>query len=150
VRRDGRARGKGTLIVMTAIAAPVALAFETLLRKLLFPPYFEELREALRPTLTPVAWTLCAVAVAAGAFGIAFQRRLARRAVARLPEDRRSPEEVDRARIGAFMLAASVPQIPAIASTFSFMFGASLVPVIVGIVLVTVAVGIQAWRTRAA
>ena len=144
-----RARGKGTLVVMTAVAAPVALAFETLLRHLLFPESFELVREALRPVLTPVAWALCVVCAVAGVFGLAFQRRMAARAVARLPPESRTPELEDRARLGAFMLAASIPQIPAILATFSFMFGAALVPVVVAIVVVTLFVVAQAVRTRA-
>lgn len=144
----GRARGKGTLVVMTAVAAPVALAFETLLRHLLFPESFELVREALRPVLTPVAWLLCVVCAGAGAFGIVFQQRMAARAVEKLPPEARTPELEDRARLGAFMLAASIPQVPAILATFSFMFGAALPPVLVAIAIVTIAVVAQALRTR--
>ena len=144
-----RARGKGTLVVMTAVAAPVALGFETLLRHLLFPESFELVREALRPVLTPVAWVLCLVCAGAGAFGLVFQRRMAARAVDKLPPAGRTPELEDRARLGAFMLAASIPQVPAILATFSFMFGAALTPVVVAIGIVTVFVVAQALRTRA-
>lgn len=133
---------------MTAVAAPVALAFETLLRRLLFPPEFERVREALRPVLTPVAWLLCLICAVAGVAATALQRRLVARGIDRLPSDRRSPEQIDRARIGAFMLAASVPQVPAVLATFGFMFGAALTPVVVAIAIATVAVLVQAVHTR--
>ncbi len=142
-----RTRGKGTLVAMTAVAAPAALGFETLLRHLLLPAAFELVREALRPVLTPVAWALCGVCALAGVAGLVLQKRIASRSVERLPPERRTPDQVERARVGAFMLAASIPQIPAILATFSFMFGASLVPVLVAIALVTAAVLTQARRT---
>ena len=147
--RPGGTRGKSTLIAMTAIAAPVALAFETLLRYLLFPAELEILRNELRPVLTVVAWILCVVCAIAGTLGILLQDRLAARAVERLPGRAKMPAEVERARVGAFLLAASVPQVPAILATFSFMFGASFLPVAVAIVVVTSAVLVQAARVRA-
>lgn len=146
---EGRNRGKAALVVITAAAAPVALGFETLLRHLLFPADFELVREALRPALTPVAWLLCLLCAAAGAFGILFQQRMAARSMEKLPADRRAPELEDRARLGAFMLAASIPQVPAILATFTFMFGAALTPVLVAVVIVTATVAVQAVRTRA-
>jgi len=134
---------------MTAIAAPVALGFETLLRKLLFPANFEEVRSLLRSDLTPVAWALVGLTAAAGVGGLVLQRTLVERAVRKLPARRQRPEDVERARVGAFLLAASVPQVPAVVTTFAFMFGAPLLPAIASISVVTVAVLAQAIRTRA-
>lgn len=141
-----QSRGKrGALVLLTVIAAPVALAFETLLRKLLFPPEFEEVRALLEPSLTPVGWGLVGVAALLAGGGVPLKRRLGARALARLPEARRrDPAQVAKAELGAFMLAATVPQIPAIASTMTFMFGASLVPVLVAVGVSTVGVVLQA------
>lgn len=145
---QAKARGSGGLVVLTALAAPVALAFETLLRHLLFPPSFEVLRETLRPVLTPVAWGLAGACLLAGIAGLFLQRRMATRAVARLAADRRSGGEAARARLGAFLLAASVAQVPAILATFSYMFGARITPVLVAVALVTLAVLAQAQLAR--
>lgn len=138
--------GRGALIVLTAVAAPAALGFETLLRWLLFPDDFELVRELLRPTLTVVAWALCGVTVLSAFAGIVAQKRLAARAVAKLGPAA-PPDRVARARLGGFLLAASIPQVPAVLATFAFMFGASLGPVLVAIAIVTAAVLLQAARS---
>jgi hypothetical protein len=136
---------RGALVLLTVVAAPVALASETALRKLLFPPEFEEVRALLEPSLTPVGWALVGVAVVLAVAAVPLRRRLGARAVAKLPEARRAdPAEVARAQTGAFMLAASVPQLPAIASTMAFMFGASVAPVLVAVAVSTVGVVLQA------
>ena len=132
--------------MLTALAAPAALGFETLLRGLLFPDDFEILRAYLREPLTLVAWALVGLCVVLALLGSALQRRLGDRATARLPADRRTPEGEARARLGAFMLAASVPQVPAVLCTVAFMMGASLTPVLVAMAIVTVAVVVQGVR----
>jgi hypothetical protein len=142
---EHRTRGRGALIVLTAVAAPAALGFETLLRWLIFPDDFELVRELLRPTLTIVAWALCAVCAVAAVAGVTVQQRLASRAVAKLGPAA-DADRVARARLGGFLLAASIPQVPAVLATFAFMFGASIVPVLVAITIVTVAVVVQATR----
>lgn len=135
-----RARSRVTLIVLTVIAAPAALVFESLLRFLLFPEDFERVRVFLEPYLTPVAWGLAAVTLALSFVGYALQRTMSQKRVARIPEPKRTPERIERAKVGAFMLTASIPQIPAILATFAVMFGAAIVPAIAAIVIVTAAV----------
>lgn len=135
-------------MLLTVVAAPIALGFETLLRTLLFPADFELVRELLSPVMTACAWALVGVTAVAGVIGIALQQRLADRAVQKLPEAHRSPERVVKARLGVFMLAASVPQIPAVLATFAFTFGAELAPVLTTIGVVTIAVVAQAVRAR--
>ena len=142
-------RGRGALIALTAAAAPAALALETLLRWSIFPDDFELVRELLRPTLTIVAWVLCAVCAIAALVGIGVQQRLGARAVAKLGAAR-SDDRVSRARLGGFFLAASIPQVPAVLATFAFMLGASIVPVLVAIAIVTVAVVALAVRAHRA
>jgi hypothetical protein len=141
-------RGRAALVVLTVVAAPLALAFETALRHLLLPADFELIRAWLRPTLTPIAWALVAACVILGALGLRLQARMVRKAARRRTEPGAPPDLVARARIGGFMLGASIPQIPAIVATFTFMFGASLWPVLVCIVVVTVFVGFAAAHAR--
>jgi hypothetical protein len=139
-------RGGTALILATLVAAPMALGLETVLRRLLFPPEFDELRAALAGTLTPIVWGLVGLTALAGLFGITMQARLAARAVAKLRADARTEARIHKAELGAFMLAASIPQIPAILATLGFMWGASLTPVIVAIAVATVAIVVQAIR----
>lgn len=136
--------------MLTVVAAPFALGFETLLRKLLFPPEFEDVRALVGPTLTLAAWALPIVCLLAGLAGVVFQRRLVERALRKLPAARRDdPESQEKARVGAFLLAASVPQVPAIVATVLFTFGASLVPVVVTVVVSTLGVVAQVGRALA-
>ncbi len=145
----GEERGGTALILMTVIAAPAALALETGLRKLLFPPEFDELRTILEPALTPVVWGLVVLTALFAVLGIVLHARLVARAIAKVPEPARTPARIHRAELGAFMLAASIPQIPAIFATLGFMLGSSLTPVVVAIGVATVAIVIQAIRARA-
>ncbi|HJL15964.1 MAG TPA: hypothetical protein RMH99_09920 [Sandaracinaceae bacterium LLY-WYZ-13_1] len=140
-----RRRPSKALLWLTIVAAPAALAVETGLRLLLFPEDFELVRELLNPTLTPVAWVLGGVAGIAAWVGLLVQRRISRRRLAKLPAD--ADDEARFAAVfGVFLLTTAVPQIPAIFSTFAYMFGASLVPVLVGIGLCSVGVVAQALR----
>jgi membrane protein YqaA with SNARE-associated domain len=144
---------KRFLVVMTTIAAPVSLGFETLLRKLFFPLLmgddFELVRDFLRPLLTPVAWMLCGVALLANFAGFALHAWLVARILKRLPEERRAlREEREWAELPAFLVAASVPQMPCLFSTLMFTFGAELLPVLLGVGLGSLGVLVQALRTR--
>lgn len=142
--------GKRLLAMLTVVAAPFALAFETVLRKLVFPPEFDEVRALLGPTLTLAAWALPLVCLVAGLAGVVFQGRLVDRALRKLPADRRDdPSSQEKARVGAFLLAASVPQVPAIVATVLFMFGASLTPVLVTVAVSTLGVVAQVGRALA-
>jgi len=139
--------GKRVLAMLTVIAAPFALGFETLLRKLVFPPEFEDVRTLFAPALTLAAWTLPVVCLVASLVGVVFQHRLVERALRKLPADRRhDPESQEKARVGAFLLAASVPQVPAIVATVLFTFGASLTPVLVTVAVSTLGVIAQVGR----
>jgi hypothetical protein len=145
---EEKEKGGTALILMTVVAAPIALVLETILRKLLFPPEFDELRLLFEPTLTPVVWGLVVLTALFGVLGVALQARLAARAVRKVPEHTRTPARIHKAELGAFMLAASIPQIPAIVATLGFMWGSSLTPVIAAIGVATVAIVIQAVRAR--
>ncbi len=138
-------RPSRALLFLTILAAPVALGFETVLRKLLFPPEFQMVRELFEPALTPVAWVLGVVAAGAALLGVVMQRKMAQKRIAKSP-DREDHDARYRHVFGVFLLTSSVPQIPAIFSTFAFMFGASLTPVLVGIGISSIGVVTQALR----
>ncbi|MEM9188817.1 MAG: hypothetical protein AAGF12_06560 [Myxococcota bacterium] len=143
-----RKRSNRLLVVLTLVAAPGALAVESLLRWLLFPEDFEILRTYLEPFVTPIAWLMAALTAILGLVGLRLQRTMSAKKIARLPEERRTEAQLRRTRTGVFLLTASVPQIPAVIATVLFMIGSSLWPVIVALVVVTVAVGAQAYRLR--
>lgn len=149
----GFQKRKRALVVLTVVATPLALGMETLVRTQVFPLLmggdFDEVRAILGPLLTPVAWGLCGVAILANLLGFALYERIVARAIAKLPPERQTlSAERERAALGAFLLAASVPQVPCILSTLTFTFGAPLMPVVVGVALGSLGVVAQALRTR--
>lgn len=141
------------LVFAVALAAPIALLFETLLRTLLFPvlaPDFELARTLLEPVMTPIAWLLVLVSIAAGIAGVALQSSLLARRIARLGASA-EPMRIEAARNQVFFLTTTIPQLPTIASTFAFMFGASVVPTWIGVSTCTISVlaqGIALLRSR--
>lgn len=142
------ARPNRTLLGLTILAAPVALVFETALRLLLFPilaPDFELVREFFRPFLTTAAYGIVVLIALAAGLGVVLQGRLSRKRLAKLPEEADAGMRF-RTTTGVFLLTSSIPQIPTILSTFAYMFGASLTPVLVGIVVCSVGVVAQAVR----
>lgn len=138
-------RSERFLVWSTALAVPLALALETALRSALAPPEFVELRLVLHDLLTPVAWGIVGLALAASTGGLLLARRLYRRAEARLRPDADATER-RRADVGVFLLVASVPQIPAIFATFVFSFGADLAPTLVSTCVSCAGVLAQARR----
>lgn len=137
------------LVIATAVAAPAALAVETTARLLLLPPEFSELRLMLRPKLTVMAWALVGVSALSIAAGLLVHQRLFNRMLARTPEAERNTRHIAEAHGAAFLLSASVPQLPTLLSTLTFTFGASLLPVSLSLAVSSIGVGvlgIKAWR----
>lgn len=128
------------LLAVVAVSTPLALAVETALRVLLFPPEFEEVRMWLRPVITPWMWTASALAIGFTLLGIRLQKWFVARRMARLAEDQRTREAEAKAHFDALMLSSSCPQIPALLATFGFMVGADLLPVVVAIAIATTGV----------
>ena len=120
---------KYILVAMTALAAPSAFGLETLLRKVLFPPEFEEVRATLSDLLTIPTWVVAILVFCSLAAGVVFQKRQLNRKLAQLQSA--TVKQKNEAAMGVFMLSASIPQIPAILATLMFMFGAELMPVAV-------------------
>ena len=132
---------------LTVLAAPVALGFETLLRSLIFPSEFQLFREFLRPYLTPFGWALTAVIGLASVAGLSLQARFTRRSLERLPADR--PDQRYGAAFAVFLLTTALPQIPTLLSTFAYMFGSELAPVLTGVGICSIGVVGQAIRVGA-
>ncbi|MCA9581473.1 MAG: hypothetical protein KC416_06740 [Myxococcales bacterium] len=128
----------GTL-ALTASAVPFAMAMESVLRRMFFPPEFEDLREALRPILFWFAWanvgvTALAIPIAGRTF-TALQQRAKDRSV-----------DSGGALLATFLTASSIPQVPSLFATFLFMLGAPLGPVAVSILTGTGAIAALARR----
>lgn len=117
------------IVVMLALSTPASLAAETLIRRALFTPDMQLLRALLRPHLTPVAWALLAVTTTAALAGVAVQRQVHRWMFGRLGERASLPAARHQAELGTMYLAASVVQLPTLASTVTYTLGAELAPV---------------------
>ena len=141
----GSGRSKGVLITLTVLAAPVAWGLETVLRHLIFPADFELFRGFLEPFLTPVAWVFGILAAMGSFAGLTFQRRMMQARAEKLGPDA-SPDAREGAALGVFLLSATIPQIPAVAATLCFMFGAAFLPVFLGVTLCTLGILVQAAR----
>ena len=143
-----RARVYGVLAIV-ALSTPLALAVETGLRRIMFPPEFDDVRMWLRPSITPWVWLappLCALAVPLGA---RLQRWMVARALAKLPPERRTERERIELELDALLLSTSAPQFPAVLATFGFMFGAALAPVVAAMIVATAGVlGLGVWVAR--
>lgn len=136
--------GRTSTLLLVATAAPVAYAMETGLRALLLPAELEAIRAELSEPLTEVAWWLCGLGVPAVLLGLWAQRALLRRLLARLPEP--LPAQRERAATEAFLLASSIPQIPALLATVASLGGASPWPVVATLAVSTAGVLAQGLR----
>lgn len=125
------------VLALVAVSTPLALAFETGLRRIMFPPEFDDVRMWLRPSITPWVWIAPVACVIAVPLGFALQRWLVARDLARFPEQERTDARRTAAEFDALLLSTSAPQLPAVISTFAFMAGSHLSPVIAAMVVAT-------------
>lgn len=128
----------GRLGLLTVVAVPIALGFETALRMLLFPADFEELRQVLRPLLTTPAFAAIAVTALVGLASTRVRRRFD------------PPDATLRQRAQGVFVASSMAQVPAVLTTFLWTFGAPLLPVLLTIATSTAFVAWHVWGPRAA
>jgi hypothetical protein len=108
-------------LLAAAVAAPMALALESLLRAALLPPDFELLREAWGPRVTPWVWRLVPVAAVSDAAAFALQLHLQKRATTLATARQRRWK-----RFEGLMISASVAQIPGFLAAVAFLVGADL------------------------
>ncbi|MBC8071621.1 MAG: hypothetical protein IAG13_25065 [Deltaproteobacteria bacterium] len=137
------------VLAIVAVSTPLALVIETGLRQVMFPPEFPEVRMWLRPTITPWMWLAAPLALVVTPLGYRLQAWLVRRALAKLPPERRTEHERREQELDALLLSTSVPQFPALLATFGFMFGSELLPVVVAMAAATagvIAVGVLVAR----
>jgi hypothetical protein len=137
------------MLALIALSMPMALVAETYLRRLMFPPEFEEVRVFLRPSLELPVWSLLSLVVLTTWLGIRGQHRRVERRMAARPPQEQTQYFRDKDTFDSLVLFTSLPQIPAILATFGFMFGASLAPVLVNMAASTlgvVAVGLLSLR----
>lgn len=136
-----QARSRTLLIAATAIAAPLAFTLETFIRTTFFPNAFSEIREVLGAYFTDAAWLLVGLTLIAAVGGVFAQSRLLLRA-------REKAQHGIDPQLGAFFLAATIPQLPAILATVASMFGAATMPVLLTLAISTLGVLLQATRMR--
>jgi len=137
------------MLALVALSTPMALVAETYLRRLMFPPEFEEVRTYLQPSLEVPVWSLLSLVALTTWFGIRAQERRVERKMAARPPAEQTQHYRDKDTFDSLVLFTSLPQIPAILATFGFMFGASLVPVLVNMAASTagvLAVGMTSLR----
>lgn len=128
------------ILALIAVSTPAMFGVESLLRRLLLPPEFEQVRAWLGPSITPYVWGLAAAAAVAAPVALRLQRSFVQRALSRLDRAHRDAQSEPRARFDALILSTSVVQVPALLAVLGYLLGADLVPVIVAIVVATVGV----------
>ncbi len=128
------------ILILVALSTPLALVVETGLRKIMFPPEFEEVRAFLRPSLELPVWSLLGLVVLTTMVGMRWQHSRVERRMAKRPAEEQTQHFRDKEVFDSLVLFTSVPQIPAIMATFGFMFGAPLVPVVVNMAAATLGV----------
>ena len=137
------------VLAIVGISTPLAVVIETGLRQIMFPPEFDDVRMWLRPSITPWMWLCAPLAVLVTPLGYKLQGWLVARALAKLPEERRTEAERRELELDSLLLSTSIPQFPALFATFGFMFGSALLPVVVAMATATagvIAVGILVAR----
>ena len=135
------------LIALTISAVPLALGVESLLRWLLLPADFDELRTWLEPPMTTAAWWLMGLCAVVGVACVLAQARWCRRSLSRLVPGA-GDEAAERACIGVFIVTASLAQGPALLASLTFLLGARLLPVLLAVGWSTSSVTIQALRIK--
>lgn len=128
------------LLAIIALSTPLALAVETGLRLLIFPPEFAEVRIFLRPYITPWMWLMTPAALVMTGVGFPLHRLLVRKNLSRFKPEKRTAKRIEDANFDSLMLSTSAPQVPALVSTFGFMLGSELLPVLLAIVAATMGV----------
>lgn len=149
--KESRAIVRPGVLALIAIAAPAALGLETIARTLLLPAELAQVRQELRPTLTPIAWGLLIVTLASAPLGLLTLRALTRRFLAKVTATNGDERRRREARFEAMFVATSVPQLPAILATFALTAGSDAWPVIATMVTSTigvVAIGLSANAQR--
>ena len=137
-------RSIGVMLILIAASTPAALGLEWVIRRLFLPPVMDEFRDWMRPTLSPFAWLMVGLALAATWVAWALNDRLYQRSLRRLTRGRPpTPQQTAGARFQTLLLVTSIPQVPALVATIGFTFGASFAPTLVTVCVGTLGVLVQ-------
>ncbi len=122
------------LVGLIALAGPVILGLDLVVRSFLMSMQPEDVRELLAESVTRLAW-FCVPAPVVGALAAFFSYpRLYRRFASSAAPDHRAAE------LKALFLAASFVQLPALLGDLSVMLGANLGPALTMTAISTAAV----------
>jgi hypothetical protein len=144
----GRRRASERIFALaTLLAVPLALGMEVALRRFVLPPEFETLRAWLNEPATYLAWAVAALAAGGALAAERIFAVMARRQLARLGDPASVPNSrAAAAKLGAFILASSVVQLPALVATLTYTLGASPIPVAAAVACSTLGVARQAFE----
>ena len=128
------------MIGVITVSTPLALAAESFLRKLMFPPEFEEVRAYLRPALEWPTWSLLSLVLLTTYAGVRGMERRIERRMGKRPAQEQTQRHRDKETLDAIVMFSTLPQVPGILATLCFMVGAPLLPVAVNMLAATLAV----------
>lgn len=132
------------LVGLTVTAIPLALmGMAGMLTQV--PPEFAQVSEVFGPTLTTLSWMLAALTALLSAIAILVQRKVTDTILDKRGA-RGNPKKEKSARVGAFLVAASVTQVPPLLAVTVYAVGADLLPVAVGVAVSSVAVCVLGAR----
>ncbi len=124
---------------MIAVSVPMALGTATHFVHAYAPMDLQDLRDALAPACTSLAWALAWLTVPCIAVGLATRRWMLRRALQRMGPTA-PPDAVERVRITTLFVAASIPQAPAIVALVAAILGADAHAVNIAVAVSTLGV----------
>lgn len=122
------------LVALVALAGPVILGLDLVVRALLMSMQPEDVREFLAESITRVAWFCVPGPVLGAVTAFAAYPRLFARFLAKAGGDRRAAD------LKALFITASFVQLPALLGDLSVMLGADLAPALTMTGISTVAV----------
>jgi uncharacterized membrane protein YuzA (DUF378 family) len=132
------------LVALTVTAIPIALiGMAGALSQA--PPEFASVAEVFGPTLTSVCWALAGLTALLCLISIALQRKITNTILDK--KDARGDEKKEKsAKVGAFLIAASITQIPPLLAVSLYAVGAGLAPVLTGVLISSAAVCVLGAR----
>lgn len=132
------------LVGLTVTAIPISLVvihggFSQM------PPEFADVREVFGPTMTTVAWALMALTAILTLTAVALQRTITEKIIDKR-DARGDAKKEKQARVGAFLVAASLTQVPPLLAVSVYAVGAGLLPVALGVAVSSLGVCVLGAR----
>ncbi|MBI5507394.1 MAG: hypothetical protein HY903_01455 [Deltaproteobacteria bacterium] len=126
------------------VSLPLALVLERLIAAAPLPSFYEDVRRALGPILTLLAWWGVAVAVPVDVFAVLLHRSLWAKAAV----TERDPAALRWKRFETLMITASVAQVPGLVAVVLSTLGAGLLPVVVCVAISSLGAAALAFCLR--